>query len=244
MLRHGCLESKRIAEIWRRVRPTPQYFEQLKGIDTYFERNPATQWIKQWWHGKEFSRVICLLDFHRWSLKHGFAITNHLLVTDPNDPELRFMRANSMVQYVHQPEKLLGDLHLIDDPSVRDLFFDFVLFSQTLEHLYDPFLCLVNIRAKMRVGGLIFTSVPTVNHQHMTPHHFFHYTPMGLTAIMHNAGFEVLELGQYGSWQFENNILGQLSWADYHSYVRGGILDIDPQRPDNIWVLARAILSG
>ena len=67
---------------------------------------------------------------------------------------------------------------------------------------------------------------------------------MGLTAIMHNAGFEVLELGQYGSWQFENNILGQLSWADYHSYVRGGILDIDPQRPDNIWVLARAILSG
>ncbi len=189
-------------------------------------------------NGKEFSRVVCLLDFHRWSLKYGFNTINKLLITD-DDPELRFLQPQTTITYKHTRDGGSGDLHYINEAEVPNEYFDFVLFSQTLEHLYDPFLCLMNLRDKLQVHGMIFTSVPTLNMQHMTPHHFFHYTPFGLATIMERSGFEVLEVGQYGSWSFEEKVLGELSWPDHTNFIVGGELDIDPRRPDNVWVLAK-----
>ena len=77
--------------------------------------------------------------------------------------------------------------------------FDLAVVSQTLEHLYDPLLALVNLRRKLTPGGLLFTSTPTVNRPHMTPFHFRHYSPMGLAALLTQAGFEIVELGQWGN---------------------------------------------
>jgi 2-polyprenyl-3-methyl-5-hydroxy-6-metoxy-1,4-benzoquinol methylase len=233
---HFLLNASQIQSLWNRIRPTPNYFYQHKHINKYFTENPATQWVRTWMNGKEFSRVVCLLDFHRWSLKYGFNNVKNLLITD-DDPELHFIQAQKKITYKHTRDG--GDLHYIEEAEVPSDCVDFVLFSQTLEHLYDPLLCLMNLRDKLKVNGMIFSSVPTLNTQHMTPHHFFHYTPFGLATIMERAGFEVLEVGQYGSWKFEQKVLGELSWPDHTNFIVGGELDIDPRRPDNVWVLAR-----
>mmetsp|Transcript_82268 Transcript_82268/g.133517 ORF Transcript_82268/g.133517 Transcript_82268/m.133517 type:complete len:474 (+) Transcript_82268:147-1568(+) len=240
IIRHICFKPSHIISLWRQHGPNDPYFDQFKRIDIYFHEHPATQWVKSWMQRKEFSRVLCLLDFERWSKKYGYDKIDRLLATDHSDPELRFVKAQTIVTYQHQP-KISGDLHYINDTNVYDLFFDFVLFSQTMEHLYDPMLCLVNLRNKMKTGGLIFSSVPTLNNQHMTPHHFFHYTPMGLIAIMESVGFLVLEIGQYGSWKFEHSVLGKLEWPDHTQFIHKGELDIDVKRPDNIWILARKV---
>ena len=74
-----------------------------------------------------------------------------------------------------------------------------MVFSQTMEHLYDPLLALVNIFKVTKEGGHVFTSAPCLNIQHMTPFHYYHYTPMGLATLFVMAGFEIVEFGQWGN---------------------------------------------
>jgi 2-polyprenyl-3-methyl-5-hydroxy-6-metoxy-1,4-benzoquinol methylase len=45
--------------------------------------------------------------------------------------------------------------------------FDFFIFSQTLEHLYNPFEAVKQIYEIVKPGGYVFTSVPTLNIPHM-----------------------------------------------------------------------------
>jgi hypothetical protein len=62
-------------------------------------------------------------------------------------------------------------------------------------------------------GGHLFTSVPCLDIPHMTPVHFQHLTPMGLAVLMEQAGFTVLELGQFGNHFYEQYILSTQRWA-------------------------------
>ena len=71
--------------------------------------------------------------------------------------------------------------------------FDFFLFNQTLEHLYNPFHAVENIYKIVKPGGYVFTSVPTLNIPHMTPVHFNGFTPMGLAMLFLSAGFEIVD---------------------------------------------------
>jgi len=85
------------------------------------------------------------------------------------------MDMSQTAHYVHDAETHAGDLHRVPLELVPRLGYDFVLFSQTLEHLYDPFLAVRNLFDLMVPGGYIFTSTPAENIPHMVPSHFFHY---------------------------------------------------------------------
>ena len=69
-----------------------------------------------------------------------------------------------------------GDLHNIPDALNPERDFDLVVFSQTMEHLYDPLLAARNLLRVMRPGGHLFTSAPVQSRPHMTP-----YTTSSLT---------------------------------------------------------------
>jgi SAM-dependent methyltransferase len=89
-----------------------------------------------------------------------------------------------------------------------------VLFAQTLEHLYDPVLCLRNLYDALAPGGYLFTSVPHLNHQHMGMTFFSMPTPMGLGVWATSAGFEVLKIGVFGNEQYIHNLAVHVTWSE------------------------------
>ena len=129
------------------------------------------------------------MDFIEWSKKHQFVEPEYALLAHPIDPEVAFLKPKKIFPFVYNGVD--GDLH--DMSTVPNSTFDFALVSQTFEHLYDPHLAACNLFSKLKPGGLLFVSAPALNKQHMTPVHFFHYTPMGLAITFARAGFEIGE---------------------------------------------------
>ena len=182
--------------------------------------------------GKDSPRVFTIMDFKEWVEKYGIQPKNALL-TDADDCELPYitMEKSTVINYASNPSDY--DLHTLSLPH-KD--YDFVLFSQTLEHLYNPAQCVRNLYDHMSIGGYIFTSVPTVNIPHMTPFHFSHFYPIGLVCMFIQAGFEVLELGYWGNKDYILKMFNSLSWPDIYSLST--ILN-DPAHPAQCWILAR-----
>ena len=129
-----------------------------------------------------------------------------------------------------------GDLHLLDSADIG-VDFDMALFAQTLEHLWDPLLSVKNLFGKLRYGGYIFTSVPSLNIQHMTPNHYQHFTPMGLAMLFINAGFEVVEIGQWGNLDYEVKLLHTLQWPKWSDLDQPVVNQ--REHPCACWILAR-----
>ena len=120
--------------------------------------------------------------------------------------------------------------------------FDFFIFNQTIEHLYNPFMALENIYKSIKPGGFVFTSVPTLNIPHSTPIHYNGYNPMGLALLFKSVGFEIVEIGQWGNYDYISKLWRYHSWPSYENLVQenGHI----PNERDNVcqcWILARRI---
>ena len=217
------------------------YLEKYENISFQLRRNAEPRW-KWKWKNKAYPRIPCLLDFESWVSKHKLGAPEHLLCTDPNDPELEFLTPKKVTTYIHQEgEEPSGDLHYIPCHVNPAQNFDLVLISQTLEHLHNPLLALLNVFHFMRGGGHIFTSVPANNLPHMTPVHYFHYTPMGLAVLFQRAGFEVLEIGAWGSPEYDVGMFSSRKWLDYSELQNqeGLISNRADTNPADVWLLAR-----
>ena len=85
----------------------------------------------------------------------------------------------------------------------------------------------------------------------MTPFHFHHFTPMGLAMNAVQAGFEIVEMGQWGNQDYGTNLLGLLGWPDYKLLAaaakKRGAVDADGEpfivndrnSPAQVWALVR-----
>lgn len=191
--------------------------------------------------GGDCSRFFIQLDFYTWIKKYGISSPSNCFTTWPMDPEMRMLSCGHVTEYVYNDKDGSNDLHHIP-PTVPRGLADFVVVSQTLEHLWNPFRALINLNRILRPGGYIFTSAPTVNMPHMTPHHFLHFQPMGLAMLFVDAGFEVIEMGQYGSFLYQKTILetGITIWPRCDSLLdtSGNILN-DRDHVAQVWILAR-----
>ncbi|KAI8816558.1 S-adenosyl-L-methionine-dependent methyltransferase [Fimicolochytrium jonesii] len=181
--------------------------------------------------GRDAPRVYILIDFIDWIQKHNISSKNALF-TDINDPEINFLPHIRTTAIPYQFSSGQNDLHQL---ALIDRTYDFVLFSQTLEHLYNPLLSLRNLYDHMDIGGYMFTSVPTLNVLHMYPHHFQHFTPSGLAMLCRSAGFEIVELGYWGNLEYAQKLLSTYSWPDMYEVPR----DSDGLHPAQTWILAR-----
>jgi SAM-dependent methyltransferase len=194
--------------------------------------------VKSWnysWDDRDFPRVWCLLDFKEWIEKHNIAKGQDLAITCHNDPELEFLDYKS-VDYFPYPGY---DLHIFKSEKK----FDFFLFNQTIEHLYNPFVCIQNIFEVIKPGGYVFTSVPTLNFPHIVPFHFNGYTPMGLAILFKNAGFEVVEIGQWGNHEYINKLWGNQMWPGYNSLQRNNKVSNERLNVCQCWILAKKPLE-
>jgi SAM-dependent methyltransferase len=187
------------------------------------------------WANYDFPRNWCVLDFIEWTKKHNIEI-DHLGYTCDSDIELEFIHPSKKT-LVSYPEY---DLHTIASTTEFKNEFDFFLFNQTIEHLYNPFEAMKQVYEIVKPGGYVFTSVPTINIPHMTPVHFNGYTPMGLAMLFKTANFEIIEIGQWGNFDYIQKLFGSHSWPGFNRLINSnGYIPNEERNACQCWILAK-----
>lgn len=186
------------------------------------------------WEGKEFSRVVSLIEFRKMMWGKNIPIKNMLTMNSTNDPELEYVNADNITSYDYLSNPELYDLHTMDLDK-KD--YDFFMSNQTLEHLYDPLGALKNVNRHLESGGYLYMNVPCNNIPHDTPVHFYTgFTSVGLGALVELSGFEIVNLGQWGN---SNGLIKLFTegWVDYTKSDWNN----EKECPMVCWVLARKI---
>ncbi len=207
-----------------------QKYDVLSNDDKNFLDNFLSH-INYRWDVRDYGRVRTVLDFHEWVNKFEIK-PERIAYTDQDDPELKLInfKNSSLIHYNGSN----GDLHNIEYEDE----FDFFLFNHTIEHLYNPFLCVHNIYKSLKPGGYVFTSVPTINIPHSTPMHYNGFNPMGLAMLFKSCGFDVLETGQWGNYEYISKLFLNHQWPGYSSLSENGIKN-EERNVVQCWILAK-----
>lgn len=185
------------------------------------------------WENKDFPRVISLLEFKKYMISYNFHFKNVLSFNGQDDPEYEFLKYDKITNYNYKDDIINYDLHNL---NLKKKDFDFVMINQIIEHLYNPILCLKNIYKHLSCGGIFYANVPVNNIPHSIPEHYYTgVTPTGLGVMIKLAGFEILEIGQWGNVIYLNKLFKD-GWSDYkYSDVSG---QNDFNCPLITWILA------
>jgi hypothetical protein len=222
--------------------------EDLHEIYRYFVKKPASyfsKWeylppcpIRSWknsYVGHDFPRIWCFLDLQEWVTKHNLQSPEMMASTDTEDPEMQLFTPKTLVEIPYPP----NDLHQI--ATQYQSTFDFFLFSQTLEHLYNPYGAVRQIHATLKPGGYVFTSVPTINIPHFTPIHYGGINPMGLAILFISNGFRVIEIGQWGNYDYIKKLFAAHKWPDINDLIKQGRVTNEEQNVCQCWILAQKL---
>ena len=188
------------------------------------------------WEGKDFPRVIALLEFERFVHEHSISCKKGLAINE-YDPEWYCLHADQVIQIDYEKAPDTYDLHILD---LEDKDFDFVMVNQTLEHLYDPLYCLQNIYRHMRFGGILYFNVPALNIPHATPFHYYMgFTPIGIGIMAQLAGFKILSIGQWGNREYLKKMFETYDWPDYRQFKDPGYNDF--AYPVITWIFCQKV---
>lgn len=215
------------------------YSTKVKKDNSYFSKYellppcPVKAWDYNW-KNRDFPRNWCILDFKDWISKYVGPV-GCLGYTCELDPELEFINSSEKIK-VEYPDY---DLHTIGESITNK--FDFFLFNQTLEHLYNPFMALKSIYKTLKPGGYVFTSVPTLNIPHNTPIHYNGFNPMGLAMLFLSCGFEVIEIGQWGNYEYISKLWKTHSWPGFNELNHAGRVTNEEGNVCQCWILAKKL---
>lgn len=185
------------------------------------------------WEGKDFPRIIALLEFERFVKENKIESKKALSISGIADPEWYYL-PHQHVLHIDYAEDRQYDLHRLNLSS-KD--YDFVMINQTLEHVYDPITCLKNLYKHMQPGGILFANVPSNNILHSQPNHYFTgYTPVGLGCMLKMAGFKILHIGQWGNLEYLHKMQSTNSWPDFRQFYNPGLNDWN--HPVITWIFA------
>lgn len=210
------------------VKKDPSYYQRFENLMDKYAPNEAQRYSRM-----DPPRAASIWDYKEWITKYKLRTGNSLLVTC-NDPEIVYLSYRQVTYAPFPPH----DLHTL---NLEKKDHDFVVFNQTLEHLYNPYLAMMRIRDHMKVGGYVFTSVPTINIPHMMPHHFWGITPIGLCVLMASVGFEVCECGYWGNKKYIDYIFTHNNWPNYADVLTDGVFTSDDVSQAQTWILARKL---
>jgi SAM-dependent methyltransferase len=89
---------------------------------------------------------------------------------------------------------VFGDGHRL---PFKDDSFDLILSQAVVEHLYDPFAAVQEIRRVLKPGGTVYCESAFMQPLHAVPYHFFNTTVWGIERLF--MGFDILEVGSEGT---------------------------------------------
>lgn len=207
-----------------------EYFNRFINYTKYLTSEELDRYKKT-----DVPRVMSIIDFKEWILRYKIQTGEKLLYTCNSDMELDYINYATKI-IAEYPEH---DLHTLD---LEEKKFNFIIFNQTIEHLYNPLLCLINLYNHIDDNGFLYTTVPTINIPHMTPIHFSGLTPMGLCMLMRSVGFEILECGYWGSKKYINFIFNNNTWPNYSDISTDNKLDVDLVCQAQTWILVKKVV--
>lgn len=215
-----------------KVKKDSLYFCKYNDIQSYKDG-----FIETLFSNKDYPRLPCILDFKEWVQKYNI-VPQNMLVTSESDFELNYIKPVVKTVCNYNDTTGEGDLHKL---NLTRKDYDFFLFSQTLEHLYNPLLAVKNIFEHVSPGGWVFTSVPTINIPHMTPFHFTGIYPIGLAVLFESVGFNIIETGQWGNFNYLEAIFKNQTWPDcnYLMAKEGGKISNEELNVAQCWCLAQ-----
>ncbi len=76
--------------------------------------------------------------------------------------------------------------------------FDTIICTQVFEHIPVPWQAVKEIGRLLKSGGIVILTAPFLCPYHADPCDYFRYTPEGLTSLLKNEGFEIVEADSYG----------------------------------------------
>jgi len=116
---------------------------------------------------------------------------------------------------------------------VKNQSMDFILSTETLEHVPEPLVFLREAFRCLRPGGRLLMTIPFAARWHFAAHDYWRYTPAGLNLLLTKAGFEKVEIFARGN---------QLTVACYKvmAFILSLLFPLHPQ-PAFRWLLR---LSG
>jgi SAM-dependent methyltransferase len=90
---------------------------------------------------------------------------------------------------------------------VEDGRFDYVIFTQVMEHLPDPRQVLAELYRVLKPGGKLLYSAPLYYEEHEQPYDFYRYTQFAVRHLFAGAGFEIERLdwleGYFGTVAYQ-----------------------------------------
>lgn len=194
--------------------------------------------LKFKWYDKDFSRLASIFDFEDWIEKYNLKKVNKLLSTCETDDELTYIQSNvlDIIDYSKNKEY---DLHTL---NLKDKDYDLIIFNQTLEHLYNPFLAMKKLYEHLKPNGHLYTTVPIINIPHMVPFHFWGITPIGLCILSKNASFDILECGYWGNLEYINHLFTSNSWTHTNNVMNcDGVIKNVNHCQSQTWVLLKKL---
>lgn len=212
------------------VKKPPSYFKKWELLP------PCT--IQAWnnsYKNHDFPRVWAYYDFQEWIRRYNLESCGVLGSTCAGDPELHLLKPSETITIEYPPY----DLHQIGAQFQNK--FDFFLFNQTLEHLHNPYEAVRQIYQTMKPGGYIFTSVPTLNIPHSTPIHFGGFNPMGLAMLFVSNGFRIVEIGQWGNYDYIRKLWATHKWPDAEDLLKNGRISNEEENVCQCWILAQKL---
>ena len=91
----------------------------------------------------------------------------------------------------------------LSNMPMDDGAYDFIIFTQVLEHVPEPFLVISELFRILRPGGRLLFTGPHFYEEHELPLDFYRYTSFGVRHLFGKAGFRIDRLdwleGYYGS---------------------------------------------
>lgn len=187
------------------------------------------------WDTWDFPRVIAAIELEEWAPRYNyFAVDRALVLSGREDPELRSIRAKNIdfVDYDLQTEA--NDLQTLDLPR-KD--YGFIMANQTLEHTYNPYMCVQNVWNHLASGGYFYLNMPVLNIPHFVPFQYSTgFAPIGLITMFYSLGFEILEVGQWGNFEYIHKLFSVHYWPskqNMSSYVN------EFRNAVSVWALVR-----
>ena len=147
-----------------------------------------------------YSRVVALAHFERLVGKFQISPAKIAVVSgSEKEFELTFC-PNADANFFNYESNDKWDLSNEWDISQRH---DLVICNQVLEHVFNPFQAVKNLKALCETGGYIWITVPGVNMIHSDPHFYFSgFHPRFMAEMAKSLGLTICEIGFWSSSKY------------------------------------------
>lgn len=224
----NLLDNEKIQQIYaNHVYKDLKFFKRYENLSEKFSQEEL-----QLYKNIDPPRLASLIDFKEWIVKYNIKDGNNLLFTALDDFELKYLNYKSKVYVPYPPH----DLHTLE---IDQKNIDFCIINQTLEHLHNPLIALKRIQNHLNINGYLYITVPTINIPHMTPIHFYGYTPVGLCSLLVTCGYSIKECGYWGNKKYIDYIFSKGDWCGYEDILENDKMTYDPVCQAQTWVLAQ-----